>query len=284
MNNGLISAEATGQTLTIQNSTLTSNATGILRVLNGSKLLAPNLSGNLNGASVDGLNSLMRLNGTYTINQDLPVTAWGTLNLMGNWTKAATIDCGGTIIFDYPTAGPSPFETIRNDIISGRNGGAWNGSGIKSSAAAAAAGTALGYAEASSLLGAGGGVFSGESVDGTAALVRHTYAGDANLNRTVDISDLGILATNWQLSPRRWNQGDFNYDDVVDISDLGMLATNWQQTLPAVPVGQAVRRQVRSATQLGTAPLPSPFSAVPLASSTRIRLLDDIGLSSAAAT
>jgi hypothetical protein len=57
-------------------------------------------------------------------------------------------------------------------------------------------------------------------------------AGDANRDRIVDITDLGILATNWQQSPRTFSQGDFNYDGLVDITDLGILATNWQKSLP----------------------------------------------------
>lgn len=51
--------------------------------------------------------------------------------------------------------------------------------------------------------------------------------GDANLDGVVDITDLGILATNWQ-EPANWLGGDFNADGVVDITDLGALATNWQ--------------------------------------------------------
>jgi hypothetical protein len=58
-------------------------------------------------------------------------------------------------------------------------------------------------------------------------------AGDANRDRTVDITDLGILATNWQQSPKAFSQGDFSYDGTVDITDLGILATNWQQDVPA---------------------------------------------------
>ncbi len=58
-------------------------------------------------------------------------------------------------------------------------------------------------------------------------------AGDANRDRVVDISDLGILATNWQGSPRNFSQGDFNNDGQVDISDLGILATNWQKSVAA---------------------------------------------------
>ncbi len=68
-------------------------------------------------------------------------------------------------------------------------------------------------------------------------------AGDANHDRTVDISDLGILATNWQGSAKTFAQGDFNYDGIVDISDLGILATSWQKTLaaPTLPKPAAMR-------------------------------------------
>ncbi len=51
--------------------------------------------------------------------------------------------------------------------------------------------------------------------------------GDANLDGKVDISDLGMLATNWQ-QHTAWSGGDFNNDGFVDISDLGLVATNWQ--------------------------------------------------------
>jgi predicted outer membrane repeat protein len=69
---------------------------------------------------------------------------------------------------------------------------------------------------------------------GTTTLDFFILAGDANRDRIVDITDLGILATNWQQSPRTFSQGNFNYTDtIVDITDLGMLATNWQQSLPA---------------------------------------------------
>jgi hypothetical protein len=79
-------------------------------------------------------------------------------------------------------------------------------------------------------------------------------AADANRDRVVDITDLGILATNWQQSPRTFSQGDFNYDDIVDITDLGMLATNWQTNLP--PPGAVFRaaaaRKVNRAFDLVT--------------------------------
>jgi hypothetical protein len=57
--------------------------------------------------------------------------------------------------------------------------------------------------------------------------------GDANRDRHVDVSDLGILATSWHVTPRTFSQGDFNYDGTVDVSDLGILATSWSRSLPA---------------------------------------------------
>jgi hypothetical protein len=57
-------------------------------------------------------------------------------------------------------------------------------------------------------------------------------AGDASHDRVVDVTDLGILATNWQGTGKTFAQGDFNYDGQVDVTDLGILATNWQKSLP----------------------------------------------------
>ncbi len=99
-------------------------------------------------------------------------------------------------------------------------------------------------------------------------------AGDANRDRTVDISDLGILATNWQGSGKTFAQGDFNYDGIVDISDLGILATSWQKSLaaPSQPVIRALRRAVA-----GRLPSAVGVQAV-LASKSRFSLAEEVGL------
>ncbi len=60
--------------------------------------------------------------------------------------------------------------------------------------------------------------------------------GDANRDGVVDVTDLGILATSWQLSSKGWNDGNFSgtqNDTIVDVTDLGILATSWQLTAPA---------------------------------------------------
>lgn len=52
--------------------------------------------------------------------------------------------------------------------------------------------------------------------------------GDADLDGDVDLSDLGILATNYgQGQSMTWLKGDFDRDGDVDLSDLGTLATNY---------------------------------------------------------
>jgi hypothetical protein len=59
----------------------------------------------------------------------------------------------------------------------------------------------------------------------------YVLAGDANRDRKVDVGDLGILATNWQQSPRTFDLGDFDYNGTVDVNDLGILASKWQTNL-----------------------------------------------------
>jgi hypothetical protein len=68
-------------------------------------------------------------------------------------------------------------------------------------------------------------------------LIAYSFEGDANLDRRVDVTDLGFVATNWQHSGGTFRQGDFNYDRMIGVTDLGILATSWQKSLPgpAIP-------------------------------------------------
>ncbi len=55
--------------------------------------------------------------------------------------------------------------------------------------------------------------------------------GDANLDGTVDVGDLGILAGNWGAeSGVSWVDSDFTGDGTVDVGDLGVLAGHWGET------------------------------------------------------
>ncbi len=61
-----------------------------------------------------------------------------------------------------------------------------------------------------------------------------TLPGDANGDGVVDVTDLGILATNYGTGGAQWHDGDFTGDNQVDVSDLGILATYYGQTLAVV--------------------------------------------------
>jgi hypothetical protein len=133
------------------------------------------------------------------------------------------------LIIDY--TGDSPASAVGELLRSGRNGGAWNGVGLGSSAAVAGA-TGLGYAEAADLFASFPASLGTQSLDVTSIVVRHTLLGDATLDGKVDVADLGILGSSWQQSDCTFSDGDFDYDGFVSISDLGILATNWQKDLP----------------------------------------------------
>ena len=55
--------------------------------------------------------------------------------------------------------------------------------------------------------------------------------GDANLDGTVNASDLNALGQNWLGNPSAWQRGDFTADGTVDANDLNQLARNWQASI-----------------------------------------------------
>ncbi|HEY7091492.1 MAG TPA: LamG-like jellyroll fold domain-containing protein [Tepidisphaeraceae bacterium] len=60
-------------------------------------------------------------------------------------------------------------------------------------------------------------------------------AADANRDRKVDETDLGILSLNWGQTGRAFSQGNFDYspDGLINVDDLNILASHWQQSLAA---------------------------------------------------
>jgi hypothetical protein len=141
----------------------------------------------------------------------------------------ATLDLNdNAMIVDY-TAG-SPLDAVRAALASGYAAGAWNGSGIVSSAVAANPGRTLGYAEASAVFGAFPATFAGQSVDATTVLVRYTRPGDANLDGQVNLTDFNRMASGFG-SASRWDQGNFNYDALVNLQDFNLLAANFGQSV-----------------------------------------------------
>ncbi len=70
----------------------------------------------------------------------------------------------------------------------------------------------------------------------TLLTVERAIDGDADGDGDVDVSDLGILATNYNAGQGfGWVDGDFNNDGKVDASDLGTLATMYGTTTDETP-------------------------------------------------
>ncbi len=90
-------------------------------------------------------------------------------------------------------------------------------------------------------LGLVGGVGAAAPGDGIDAL-EVMAAADANLDGTVDVLDLSILATNYGTFPGTlgWTMADFNNDGSVNVLDLSILASNYSlTTAPSVVVPES---------------------------------------------
>lgn len=78
-------------------------------------------------------------------------------------------------------------------------------------------------------------LFGGAEIDATTVLVRLTYAGDADLNGSVNSLDFSRFVAGYGgVAGRIWSQGDFNFDSKVNTLDFNLLAGNFGKTLPSV--------------------------------------------------
>jgi autotransporter-associated beta strand protein len=185
-----------------------------------------------------GRSATMRIapNGTSTATSVLSELDFAIANVSD---PISTLDLtNNNLVIDY--TGASPIATVQNAVKFGYHNGAWNGPGITSSTAATSPGMALGYAEASSVFSTFPATFSGQSVDNTSVLVRYTFAGDANLDGTVDTGDFTAMSQHFGSSGQGWVAGDFNYDGTVNALDFNALATNYGRALASPALGSLV--------------------------------------------
>lgn len=107
--------------------------------------------------------------------------------------------------------------------------------------------------------------FAGRNVSShNNVLLKYTYAGDANLDGQVDISDLYLLAQSFQAAGL-WTSGDFDYNGTVDSIDLGILARNWQAGV-GNPVPGADLSSVLTSLGLPEVAIPEPACSLLLLS------------------
>jgi hypothetical protein len=218
-----------------------------------STLSIPNLTGQFYTFTKDGAGTL-KVPAAHGVT--LLVNA-GTVQMIASGTQAnvsstfgisvapgATLDLANNgMTEDY--TGTSNRDTIRGLLKQGYNNGAWNGTGITSSSAAAASTsahkTAIGYADTADP-GVADGLnnFTGLALDGTTIVMGYTLAGDTNLDGTVDTTDFTQLSQNFGATDQSWFAGDFNYDGVINALDFNALAGNFGSTLSAPALGTLV--------------------------------------------
>ena len=141
-------------------------------------------------------------------------------------------------------------------MLSGKNGGLWNGPGITSSTIPLdPAHFSLALADNADLhLPA----FRGQGIDDSFLIVAYARFGDATLDNKVDALDLNLLASHWQQqSNALWSAGDFNTDGKVDALDLNLLAANWQFSLPLTPSFGPLTFELLTSSP---SPIPEPAS------------------------
>jgi len=91
----------------------------------------------------------------------------------------------------------------------------------------------------------------------------HTFAagGDLNSDRKVDVTDLGILLSNWGSS----DSADINNDGVVDVVDLGILLSNWGSGTVAPPGAKfQIGERVETTGKVKVRDIPSKVSGIVL--------------------
>ncbi len=190
--------------------------------VNNAASLSMTTSQHLSAINVDGAGSQASMStngGNVLVTQSLSLTNGGNLDLNDN-----------DMLLDY--TGASQLGAVVGLISAARNGGAWNGTGLDSSAAAASGGltslAAVESADYKSIYG-GNATFDGQQLDNDAIVIKYTYYGDSDLNGKVDGADYARVdaafnqeATNHS-NIAGWFNGDFDYNGKSDGADYALI-------------------------------------------------------------
>jgi hypothetical protein len=160
--------------------------------------------------------------GTISIAQDGTSTGLSTIGTLA-FATGTTLD----LVNNDLIVRNSSYSTIASKIASARNGGAWNGSGLTSSAAPGVATltTTLGTMTGSEYRSVYGliATFDGAAVAAGDVLVKYTYYGDTDLNGVVNYDDYARTDTGFNNGRSGWMNGDFDYNGVVNFDDYSLI-------------------------------------------------------------
>lgn len=102
---------------------------------------------------------------------------------------------------------------------------------------------------------------AGAALEADASVAFHFFAGDANLDRTVNLGDFAAMATNFNKAATFAN-GDFDYSGGVGLSDFAILASRYNLSLSDFVSGGGGAATAAPATQPAAAPA-EPTSSGP---------------------
>ena len=175
----------------------------------------------------------------------------------GTWSGTSNVDSliigpgasldltNNTLITNTPagTATDGVYTGVQGDVQRAYNFGAWDLPGLMTSEEQAGPSIALttiavATGEQALFLGlAETGLFAGQTVSGATTIAMYTYAGDVDLNGSVDAVDYGTI-DNWIQFPGTsgYTNGDLNYDGVIDAVDYGIIDNTIQLQGPPLTV------------------------------------------------
>ena len=195
-----------------------------------------------------GTSTLKKAGGLTMVN-GLTITDTATLEAFSDGTnnnviKTPTVTIGATARLDLKdnkmitpaspgTASGGVYNGLQGEVQRAYNFGAWDQPGLTTSMPDAVAGlTTVGIATGEQVRGLGPtdtDTFAGQTINGASTIAMYTYAGDANLDGTIDGGDYGIIDNFVQVpGASGYANGDFNYDGVIDGGDYGIIDNNIQ--------------------------------------------------------
>jgi hypothetical protein len=193
---------------------------GVTHVMPDAQLTADSI---VNGALQidDGASVTIRANGTNSTGSQVSgLTLAGTPSA---WTGHLEINNNVFVLESSTASKTAASSTTRNQVTYGTSNPT---GGITSGTVNADPAHKIIDVVDNALLGLTS--IAGIALSANSIIVEATYQGDANLDRKVDVTDLGVLATNYGHAVSNGVlQGDFNNDGKVDVTDLGILATNY---------------------------------------------------------
>jgi pectate lyase len=123
--------------------------------------------------------------------------------------------------------GPAtPRATLQAQVVNARNGGAWDQSGITSSAARNQMNhaTTLGLLSGAEYSSAGGtGTFAGQSYAADDSLIKYTWYGDSDFNGVVNFDDYVRTDNGFNNGLSGWLNGDFDLNGAVNFDDYVLI-------------------------------------------------------------